>query len=82
MPTEKLTLSIETTAIANGKRYAAETGRSLSSIVSDYLESLTHGNGEHHPLSTEVTLLLGIGAGTTAPADSTAYLRHLEEKYL
>lgn len=78
MATEKLTLSVDPGAIANGKRYAASTGRSLSSIVGDYLASLgTHGDA---PLSAPVERLMGIARN--GRTDESDYRRHLEEKYL
>lgn len=84
MPTEKLTLSVERDAIANGKRYAAANGRSLSAIVGDYLASLDASAGAD-ALPADVRALLGIGTGDQRgnnAGDKDDYRRHLEEKYL
>ncbi|KAB8294583.1 DUF6364 family protein [Bifidobacterium avesanii] len=72
----KLTLSIDERVIANGKQYAKKQGRTLSSIVEDYLSAL--GGGEAITPSPSVRALMGIGRG---PADENAYRRHLVEKY-
>lgn len=80
MPTRKLTLSVEADAIDNGRRYATITGRSISAIVSDYLESLDTTPPAHRT-TPEVARLRGIGKGTR-PVTEDDYLRHLEEKYL
>ncbi|NMM94021.1 DUF6364 family protein [Bifidobacterium oedipodis] len=76
---QKLTLSVDKDSIANGKRYAKETGRSLSAIVEDYLAALpaTGGTDDERPLPSNVRRLIGIAAGT----DENDYRRHLEAKY-
>ena len=78
MTTTKLTLSIQRSAVDNGKRYARQSGRSLSSLVNDYLTSLRSttdtAEGATSRLSPTVTRLMGIGRG---PTDEKDYRRHL-----
>lgn len=68
----KLTLSVDENAIETGKRIAAETGKSLSSMVQDYLLLLgkTCDSSELYPISPGLQSLVGIGAG---PFDETDY---------
>lgn len=73
----KLTLSVDATAIENGKQYAQQQGRTLSSIVESYLNSLTPSTGSN-ALPPAVSSLMGIGSG---PADESDYHRHLVEKH-
>lgn len=72
----KLTLSIDEHTIERGKLYARRQGRTLSSIVEDYLESLTREDSTAQ-LSPSIRALMGIGQG---PADENDYRRHLTEK--
>ena len=75
---QKLTLSVDRDSIEKGKRYAKETGRSLSSIVEDYLTALPAVNAsDKRDLPSNVRRLIGIAAG----ADEGDYRRHLEAKY-
>ncbi|MBT1160906.1 DUF6364 family protein [Bifidobacterium sp. SO1] len=72
----KLTLSIDEQVIENGKKYARKQGRTLSSIVEDYLQTLgSETSGAN--LSSPVRALMGIGSG---PADENDYKRHLLER--
>lgn len=43
--TSKLTLTVEKSIIERAKVYAKNTGRSLSEIIENYLESITQDNG-------------------------------------
>lgn len=76
---QKLTLSVDRDSIENGKRYAKETGRSLSAIVEDYLTALptVAAGDDERDLPSNVRRLIGIAAG----ADEGDYRRHLEAKY-
>ncbi|BDR53372.1 hypothetical protein KIM372_12790 [Bombiscardovia nodaiensis] len=73
----KLTLSIDKKIVKQGKLLAKQQGRSLSAIVSSYLESLT---ASHHidDIDPQISALIGIGKG---PYDESDYRRYLEEKY-
>ena len=43
--TRKLTLTVEKSIIERAKSYAKKTGRSLSEIIENYLETITQDNG-------------------------------------
>jgi formiminotetrahydrofolate cyclodeaminase len=43
--TSKLTLTVEKSIIERAKLYAKNTGRSLSEIIENYLETITQDNG-------------------------------------
>ena len=68
----KLTLSINRGTAAAGKQYAERAGRSLSSIVGDYLDALTAATNPA-PLSGDVASLMGIGSGPVDERDWKAY---------
>lgn len=73
----KLTLNVDERAVENGESYARRQGRTLSSIVESYLNSLEPAEGAE-PLPPSVLSLMGIGRG---PADESDYRRHLSEKH-
>ena len=78
---QKLTLSIDSEAIARGKEYAKKNGRSLSSMVENFLLLLDDESGEIQsqiPISNKLMSLVGIGEGPTTEED---YKRHLMERY-
>ncbi len=56
--TIKLTLTIEKSIIERAKSYAKNTGRSLSEIVGNYLETITKENGEEQ-LSPKLKKIVG-----------------------
>ncbi len=72
---QKLTLSIEQNAIACGKRYAKEQGRTLSSVVEDFLLLLDSQGSiqEEVPISPKLSSLVGVGAG---PVDEMSFRAH------
>ena len=47
--TAKLTLTVERSVIERAKLYAKNTGRSLSEIIENYLETITQDNGSEKP---------------------------------
>ncbi len=73
---QKLTLSIEQSAIERGKRYAKQQGRSLSSMVEDFFVflDLSEGKETDIPISSKLSSLVGIGSGTASEADYRAHL--------
>ena len=78
---QKLTLSIDSAAIARGKSYAKKNGRSLSSMVENFLLLLdddTDDIVEQIPISNKLMSLIGIGEGTATEED---YKQHLIERY-
>lgn len=77
----KLTLRIDEELIERAKSYAHRSGKSVSRLVSDYLEMLPEP--ERHkarPLTPIVASLRGALAGSGL--DEEDYRRHLEEKHL
>ncbi|WKN40801.1 DUF6364 family protein [Tunicatimonas pelagia] len=81
----KLTLSINQSVIEEAKAYAKASGKSLSSIVEEYLKSLSKDKGDSsqkHP-SSIVNELKG---SVRMPKDFSSYKELLEdaliEKYL
>ncbi|MCH4209695.1 DUF6364 family protein [Bifidobacterium sp.] len=76
MPTAKLTLGINERVVENGKQYVSSHGRTLSSIVEDYLESLIAQ--QSGVLATHVQALIGTGRGSS---DGSDYRQHLLVKY-
>lgn len=78
---QKLTLSIDSAAISRGKSYAKKNGRSLSSMVENFLLLLdddTDALREQIPVSNKLMSLVGIAQGPTTEDD---YKRHLVERY-
>lgn len=74
--TTKLTLSVNRSSAAAGKQFAHKVGRSLSSIVGNYLDSLAAAS-QPGTLSDDVSSLLGIGSGA---ADERDWMRHRESR--
>lgn len=68
---QKLTLSIERNAIEHGKLYARQQGRSLSSIVEDFLLLLDPQDSleDCMPVGSNLGSLVGIGAGPVGEDD-------------
>ena len=54
----KLTLTIKKPIIERAKSYAKSTGRSLSELIENYLETITDGNKEAN-ISPKLKKLLG-----------------------
>ena len=50
--TTKLTLTVEESTIKKAKLYAKHTGRSLSELIENYLETLTEENSDNKQLSS------------------------------
>lgn len=77
----KLTLRINEQLIERAKTYARQSGKSVSQLVSDYLEMLPEpGQRPARPLTPIVESLRGSLAG--ARLDEKDYRRHLEKKHL
>ncbi|MEO6521142.1 MAG: DUF6364 family protein [Mucilaginibacter sp.] len=58
--TTKLTLTVEKGVIQKAKSYAKHTGRSLSELVENYLETLTEEREDTKHLSPKLKKLVGI----------------------
>lgn len=80
--TTKLTLTVEEKVIKHAKLYAKNTGRSLSEIVENYLQTLTDENLEGEKLSPKLSKLAGV---IKLPADfneKTELRKYFENKHL
>lgn len=78
---KKLTLSLNATVIEKAKVYAEKTGRSLSGMVENYLDSLTKKE-EHVEVSERLKKIAG-KIKIPKDFDEKEELRKgLEEKYL
>ena len=79
----KLTLTIEKSVIMKAKLYAKSRGRSLSDIIENYLQMITHDNWE--PDTETTPLVKSLKGSFNAPADldyKEQLSRGLSDKYL
>jgi len=74
--TAKLTLSVDPRVIAAAKRYAAESGTSVSQLVEDYLAAIVAG-----PVRATEPPVLARLRGSMRDVDVDDHRRHLVEKY-
>lgn len=58
--TAKLTLTVEKSVIISAKKYAEKRGKSLSSLVENYLKSLSGNEPSDRKLSPKVRSLMGV----------------------
>ena len=58
--TTKLTLTVEESVIKKAKSYAKNTGRSLSELIENYLETLTEENRDNVQPSSKLKKIAGI----------------------
>jgi len=79
----KLTLTIEESVIIKAKQYAKSRGQSLSDIIDNYLQMITHDNRDP---DIEITPLIKLLKGSFKdPADlcyKEQLSRGLSDKYL
>ena len=79
--TTKLTLTVEKSIIEKAKIYAKNTGRSLSEIIENYLESITEDNGKQK-ISPKLKKIVG-AVSLPKNFDEQKELRsYLENKHL
>lgn len=64
--TTKLTLSIDKDVVVQAKRYAKQSGRSLSELIESYLISVTQEHSDNTNLSSQLKSLIGV---VTLPPD-------------
>jgi hypothetical protein len=57
--TSKLTLTVEKSVIERAKRYAAQSGRSLSQIIEGYLASITNEKDNNEDISPKLKKIVG-----------------------
>lgn len=74
----KLTLSIKEQVVAEAKLYAKEQGKSLSSLVEEYLKSLSaNRRGSKHMELSEI--IKDLKGSIKAPHDDKSYKELLED---
>ena len=74
----KLTLRLDDKLIASAKRHSAESGKSVSKLVSDFF-ALIDAQDQDVTITPRVRSLRGVLAGSGL--DESDYRRHLDEKY-
>ena len=74
----KLTLRLDEKLIASAKRHSAQSGKSVSQLVSDYF-SLIDARDRDVEITPRVRSLRGVLAGSDL--DERDYRRHLEDKH-
>jgi hypothetical protein len=57
--TSKLTLTVEKSVIERAKRYAAQSGRSLSQIIEGYLAKITNEKDNNEDISPKLKKIVG-----------------------
>ena len=80
----KLTLSVDPRVVAAAKRYAAETGTSVSQLVEDYLAAIAGPPAAITGASaaaTPATPILARLRGSLRGVNVEDHRRHLAEKY-
>lgn len=80
--TTKLTLTVEESTIKKAKIYAKHTGRSLSELIENYLETLTEEHRNKEQLSPQLKKIAG---AVKLPADfdeQKALSSYFENKHL
>ena len=79
--TTKLTLSVEKEVIERAKSYAKKSGRSLSEIIEQYLDSITNENN-HQAVSPKLKKLIGVVKLPKGFDDKKELQSYLEKKHL
>lgn len=80
----KLTLKLNKSVIEDAKKYASNKNLSLSRLIENYLDSLTHGQNDEFEISPFVK---SISSGKSIPADvdekrtRVEYIDFLDKKY-
>lgn len=80
--TTKLTLSVDKATIEKAKRYAQKHNRSLSEIVTRYLEALTEETEALSEIDPEILDIANEIPVEALPKDADRKFQYLKEKYL
>ena len=78
----KLTLTIEKNVIEKAKRYAKQTGRSLSDIIEKYLEEISDEQVDAAAISNQLKEIIGSVKLPKGFDEKKAIREYLEKKYL
>ena len=79
--TTKLTLTVEKSIIERAKSYAKNTGRSLSELVENYLETITRDHNESQ-LSPKLKKIVGVVSLPQDFDEETELRSAMEKKHL
>lgn len=79
--TTKLTLTVEKDVIERAKSYAKNSGRSLSDLIEQYLDTLTQDNSDQK-ISPKLKKLVGVVKLPKDFDDKKEYQAYLENKHL
>lgn len=79
--TTKLTLTVEKDVIERAKSYAKNSGRSLSELIEQYLDTLTQENS-HQEISPKLKKLIGVVKLPKDFDEEKELLSYLENKHL
>lgn len=77
----KLTLNVDRSVIARAKKYASETGRSLSEIIENYLSSLTESDTKQK-ISPKLKNIVGAVKLPKNFDEKKALKKYFEQKHL
>ena len=80
--TSKLTLTIEKSVIERAKRYAAQSGRSLSQIIEGYLEKITNEKDSKEDISPKLKQIVGAVKLPKDFDEKKELRKYLEKKHL
>ncbi len=78
----KLTLSVEKRVVQKAKRYARKRKKSLSEIVTTYLDYISSQPAEQQEIDPEVLAASGNIPPQRIPEVKDAKFQYLKEKYL
>jgi hypothetical protein len=78
----KLTLSVDKEVIEKAKAFARKQGRSLSSLVEDYLKSLTTPDDQPEKLFDYSPIVQSLRGSVKLEGDSRDYREILEDELL
>ncbi|OYY99726.1 MAG: hypothetical protein B7Y37_13440 [Sphingobacteriia bacterium 28-36-52] len=79
--TTKLTLTVEKDVIERAKSFAKKSGRSLSEIIEQYLDTITQDNNDQK-ISPKLKKLVGVVKLPKDFDEKKEYQSYLEEKHL
>ncbi len=79
--TTKLTLTVEKDVIERAKSFAKKSGRSLSEIIEQYLDTITQDNNDQK-ISPKLKKLVGVVKLPKDFDEKKEYQSYLEKKHL
>lgn len=80
--TTKLTLTVEKSIIERAKLYARKTGKSLSEIIENYLESITNNSRDETKMSPRLKKIVGAVKLPQSFDEERELRAYLEKKHL